>query len=193
MRLLLLLLLTGHALAQNDYVSPYAVRFTLPQGVLTADFEQFPRNDVKMQSQQPPYPQWYDRTVYPTGQLTWGPLQHTRYPAPVVPPGVNEQDWRRERVIATALKYIGYGYQHHHIPDWVPPPNWPWSPVASGANGRGLDCSNFTGWIYNYGLGILLPTGVKRQAQDTSVSDAHGKPLVIQELLEGVSDYPQLT
>jgi len=58
---------------------------------------------------------------------------------------------------------IGLTYQHHHIPDWNPPADWPWKEVAYGRNSKGIDCSDFTSWTYNYGLGIKLPTNKQRQ------------------------------
>jgi cell wall-associated NlpC family hydrolase len=69
-------------------------------------------------------------------------------------------------VVAVALRFLGYGYQHHHIPDWDPPRNWPWKPTAIGHNGKGVDCSNFTGFVYNLGFGIGLNTDVVRQAEE---------------------------
>lgn len=174
-------MLSVGACAQGGYVSPYSVRFTIPVEQLTADFAEFPRNDIRQESQQPPYEQWYDQSAYRRGQLTWGPAQHTRYPTPVIPAGVDAGEWKRERIIATALKYVGYSYQHHHIPDWNPTdPSWPWKPVAAGQNSKGIDCSDFTGWIYNYGLGILLNTDVKKQSRPTDG---------VQTLLDGVTDY----
>ena len=44
----------------------------------------------------------------------------------------SDEGARRQRVIAVALRYRGYGYQHHHIPDWDPPPEWPWKPTCAG-------------------------------------------------------------
>ena len=76
----------------------------------------------------------------------------------------------RERVIAAAARFIGYGYQHHHIPDWDPPEHWPWKETCVGHNGRGFDCSNFTGFVYNQGLGIRLSSAVHRQAAETQAS-----------------------
>lgn len=180
---LLLLVLALVLPAGAQYVSPYSVRFTIPHELLTADFAEFPRNDIRQQSMQPPYAQWYDRAAYQRGNLPWGPKQHTRYPDPVIPAGVDPSEWKRERLIATGLKYVGYSYQHHHIPDWCPTdPTWPWKPVAAGQNSKGLDCSNFTGWIFNYGLGLLLKTDVQKQAAE---------PLG-ETLLAGVSDFPTL-
>ncbi len=66
-------------------------------------------------------------------------------------------------------RLIGLTYQHHHIPDWNPPADWPWKEVAYGRNSKGIDCSDFTSWTYNYGLGIKLPTNIKTQAEAQDV------------------------
>ena len=55
--------------------------------------------------------------------------------------------WDRERAVAVAMKYIGLPYGHFHIP-------------AMG----GLDCSNFTSWVYNYGFGIRISSNITHQA-----------------------------
>ena len=31
--------------------------------------------------------------------------------------------------------------------------HWPWKPTFAGSNGRGIDCSNLTGFVYNLGFG----------------------------------------
>lgn len=83
-----------------------------------------------------------------TGKWNWGP-KPLRYPPVTPPPGVNPGQWKRDRIIAVAEKYIGLPYMHRHIP-------------SQG----GLDCSNFTSWVYNYGLGIRFTSNVHRQAQE---------------------------
>ena len=82
----------------------------------------------------------------------WGPIA-AAYPRVHVPPGRDVVEWKRARVIAVAKKYIGLPYRHHHIPGW-----------AVNRGGRGLDCSNFASWVYNYGLGIYFDSGVCEQA-----------------------------
>ncbi len=52
-----------------------------------------------------------------------------------------------------ARRYEGFSYRHHHIPGWSPP-----------GEGAGLDCSNFTAWVYDYGLGIRFSSDIPRQA-----------------------------
>ena len=50
----------------------------------------------------------------------------------------------RQRVIAVALRFQGYHYQHHHVPDWDPPADWPYKESPLGKQSKGVDCSNFT-------------------------------------------------
>jgi cell wall-associated NlpC family hydrolase len=82
---------------------------------------------------------------------SWGPKSAT-YPKPQIPSNCDPVKWQQQRIIAVAKKYIGLPYQHHHIPSY------------SDGSGVGLDCSNFTSWVYNYGLGIKFPGGITSQA-----------------------------
>src|SRR6202012_5586272 len=71
-------------------------------------------------------------------------------------------------------------YRHHHIPGWEPPtatyagapPENPDTDAPQDATawdaGSGLDCSNFTAWVYNYGLGIKFGGNVHQQADGTA-------------------------
>ena len=70
-----------------------------------------------------------------------------KYPSALPPSGYDRLAWQRDRIIAVAKKYIGLPYKHAHIP-------------AFG----GLDCSNFSSWVYNYGLGIRINSSVRKQA-----------------------------
>lgn len=81
------------------------------------------------------------------GKWAWGPRPET-YPPERVPPEVNPVQWQRARVIAVAKKYIGLPYKHRHIP-------------SQG----GLDCSNFTAWVYNYGFGMRFSSNTQLQSQ----------------------------
>jgi len=86
---------------------------------------------------------------------SWGP-HPCQYPPVEVPAGCDPVEWERARIIAVAKKYIGLPYKHHHIPAWSP------------AEGPGLDCSNFTTWVYNYGLGIKFDSEIQKQAWGSS-------------------------
>ena len=64
------------------------------------------------------------------------------------------------RVLEVARRYLGLAYRHHHIPAWAPS-----AELTGAANaGSGLDCSNYTAWVYNYGLGLRFTSHVERQA-----------------------------
>ncbi|WP_300163255.1 NlpC/P60 family protein [Solidesulfovibrio sp.] len=116
----------------------------IPPAALTADFS---ARDRLPQSPEP-QSRWY----VGRGAKSWGP-RAADYPPPVPPAGYDPVQWRRERVAATALRYVGLPYRHHHIPAYDPP-----------GVGLGLDCSNFTSWVYNYGLGIRFTSAIRAQA-----------------------------
>jgi cell wall-associated NlpC family hydrolase len=159
------------ATAEAVYRSPYRVEFRAPLDTLIGDLERTERGDPHRESVTP-FDDWYGPRLR-ARYGAWGPVAR-HYPAP--------EGWSRwsaefcrERVIAVALRYVGYEYQHHHIPDWCPPPSldWPWKPVAAGHNGRGVDCSNFTGFVYNQGFGLKISTDVVEQSRQR-VADGPG-------------------
>jgi cell wall-associated NlpC family hydrolase len=103
---------------------------------------------------------------------SWGP------PARVLPPPPDLVDDTADiarRVVAAAMRNIGLGYQHHHLPDFDPPAGWPWRRVSAGGNGPGLDCSNFTSLAFNRALGIKLPTAIGTQAETLVVGGPGGR------------------
>ena len=107
-------------------------------------------------------------------QKGWGP-KAAAYPPVAVPSGRDPVTWKRERVVAVAKKYVGLPYRHHHVPGWEP----------SGATdpkeaGKGLDCSNFSAWVYNYGLGVKFTSDIAEQAEGAK---APGRLLVAGEAL----------
>jgi hypothetical protein len=112
---------------------------------VTADFALRDRMPQSMS----PKRDWY----LPGRYDSWGPRAR-RFPPPAIPVDCDSVAWQRARVVAVARKYIGLPYQHHHIPGWSP------------AEGPGLDCSNFTSWVYNYGLGVHINSDVSKQAQN---------------------------
>ena len=117
-----------------------------------------------------PEAEWYLDAL----QGTWGPAA-AAYPPVGAPSGCSELSWKRQRVIAVAEKFVGLPYQHHHIPAWDPASAWP------GAEGPGLDCSNFSAWAYNYALGIQFTSNVEAQADG---SEAPGRRLAPDEARE---------
>ena len=161
--------------SEADYVSPYALSFTSDSGLLNAGFDQRPWNDPAAEAAQPVrvWQAAHARTpagTWPPG-AAWGPVA-SQYPAPALPR--TDAGYLRERVIAVAARHIGLAYQHHHIPSWVPPAGWAWRPVASGDDAPGLDCSNFTSFVFNYALGIKLPTGIGRQGEALALNGPGG-------------------
>ena len=45
-------------------------------------------------------------------------------------------EWKRERLVASGARFLGYEYQHHHIFDWDPPAGWPWNSCCTGHQGK---------------------------------------------------------
>jgi hypothetical protein len=82
----------------------------------------------------------------------WGP-RSLQYPPVVVPAGCDPVKWKRLRVLAVAERYIGLPYKHHHVPAWQ----------STQRERPGLDCSNFTSWVYNYGLGTKFTSDIQKQ------------------------------
>ena len=153
----------------GPYRSPYRLTFEVPLGELLFDANQ-QRGHASEQSSFPQH-EWYGGAIREKFG-SWGA------PARVFdcPLGVQEKpvEWRRERVVAAATRFLGYQYQHHHIPDWDPPAGWPWQHCCAGHNGKGVDCSNFSGWNYNWALGIHLNTDIHRQAAQSSTKSTFG-------------------
>jgi len=145
---------------ERGYRSPYQLAFKVPEKELVIDLERSRRGDPTMQSEMP-HGEWYTANTRKHFG-SWGP-PHRKYP---VPEGLEKWsiEFKRERVIATASRFIGYEYQHHHVPDWNPPPDWPWKEVGVGRNGKGVDCSNMTSFVYDQGLGIHLSGDIHKQA-----------------------------
>ncbi|MEN2737901.1 hypothetical protein ABCS02_08930 [Microbacterium sp. X-17] len=163
--------LTPQAVAP-DYRSPYALAFETPTEARLAGFDTWPWNDPAAQASIPDT-DWYSRSTR-TRWGNWGPTQR-RYPAPAA---ALDAETARERVLAVAGALIGLDYQHHHVPAWHPPADWPWKEVRSGRRGPGLDCSNFTGFAYAYALGLHFSTDVAKQAQTHLLppGDPHAVP-----------------
>lgn len=107
-----------------------------------------------------PHKAWYT----PQELRGWGPMPQ-QYPGIhelviALPHGTDVTQWKRDRVVAVAKHYIGLPYRHHHIPAWSPT-----TPDHSGQTGPGLDCSNFTSWVYNFGFGLILNGDVVLQSE----------------------------
>jgi len=162
-------LLTAAEPDRASYTSPYKVKFTFKEEDLIGDLLSGPRSDWKDQSSVP-FRSWYDAA----NQTRWGyrgpPAKHYNPPA-----GLSQKspEWLRERVIAVGLRYVGYTYQHHHVPDWDPPADWPRDAEQKTAPAKGLDCSNFTAFVYNQALGIK-PTGDVRDQSEITTAPGPG-------------------
>ncbi len=167
----------------SPYVSPYSINYSCPEDALTFDFDAAPRNDYT-QASNTAFADWYVESAYPVPNpnngrgtsASWGPWA-ANYPWATppsnLPGGCDATTWKRERVLRVAQEYIGYNYQHHHIPDFNPyasNPNWPASnpEVLVNYPTPGVDCSDFSSWNYNFGLGIVLDTAVETQGLTTT-------------------------
>lgn len=171
------------------YKSPYSVKFTHPTMELLADLEHGPRADPHQEADVP-YQEWYSPKIRKEFG-SWGPRAR-HYPAPQ---GVFNRpiDWQRERVIAVALRFQGYAYQHHHVPDWQPPASWPWKETAAGHNSKGVDCSNFSSFVYNLGFGIKPSGNVKEQAEELTIPGPGPGRSLRAELIQKPATYADLT
>lgn len=163
-----------------EYRSPYSLRFRHPVEELEVGFREAPWNSPHEEAVVP-HGEWYSGAVERRWGA-WGPPAR-QYPAA---PGLERRSatWLQDRVIFTASRWIGTPYQHHHIPDWNPPAHWPWLKVAYGRNSKGIDCSNFSSFYYNYGLGLKLDTGIRQQAERMDVRGPGGRGSLRVERLE---------
>ncbi len=140
--------------------SGYGVEFHHPVEALIGDLLTTERGDPRMQACVPHH-EWASGEVR-RKYGSWGPGPR-HYPIAPAAEG-KSAEWRRERAVAVALRFVGYAYQHHHIPDWNPPAGWPWKETCAGSNGKGVDCSNFTGFVYNQGFGVRMNTAIGHMA-----------------------------
>jgi cell wall-associated NlpC family hydrolase len=176
--------LSATLLAEPAYHSPYSVKFSFPEKDLIGDLAG-PRGDWKKEATVP-YQNWYSGETRKRFGV-WGPTSQP-YSAP---PGIEQKgaDWKRQRIIATALRFQGYRYQHHHIPDWDPPADWPYKQSPLGRQSKGLDCSNFTSFVYNLALGLKFSGGTQEQAEMTEVQGPGQNKTTKVEKIEEPSDH----
>lgn len=157
--------------AADTYQSPYSLKFTHPLETLVGDLQKGPRGDPKLTAEIP-FHDWYTHASK-TKFGSWGPPRRN-YPEPAEWPRWSAS-FKRERVIATAARLIGHGYQHHHVPDWNPPAGWPWKETAVGKNGPGVDCSNLTAFAYDQAAGIFIDGDVHKQAETREARQGNGR------------------
>jgi len=151
--------------AADAYRSPYSVNFSYPLKKLLGNIQQGRRGEPHEESSVP-FTQWYSASTRKQ-YGAWGPPAR-HYPA-LTGAAPQPVPWQRERIIAVALQFQGYLYQHHHIPDWDPPADWPWKETKGGHNGKGVDCSNFTAFVYNLGLGIKPTGAIEAQSEQLDI------------------------
>ncbi len=150
----------------KPYTSPYAVEFQHSNRELLKDLLIEERGDPKKQSKIPADDWASDAVRKKYG--AWGPPLKT-FGVPEILDG-RSAAWKRERVLAFALRYCGYSYQHHHLPDWEPPADWPWKEVGHGKNAKGIDCSNFTTFVYAVALGVHFSSAILEQSEATEAT-----------------------
>lgn len=161
----------------------YSYPFSCDPDSLTADFgarDAIPQTDTAPSD-------WYRRDNGRFLNGGWGP-RAAALPGVSVPAdaGCDDTTWKRERIVSAALHYLnvpgnpqGLQYRHHHIPAWDPAESTAPDGAERAADmdgqspetwgpGRGLDCSNFTAWVYNYGLGIKFGGDVGKQYAGTA-------------------------
>jgi cell wall-associated NlpC family hydrolase len=154
-------LLIAGAAEHHGYKSPYHLAFNFERDDLIGDLLHTERGNPRRESSTP-HEHWYsEKTRHRFG--AWGPEQ--RHYEPLHGLAERQLEWKRERVLAVGARFIGYEYQHHHVPDWDPPKHWPWKKCCAGHNGRGVDCSNFTTFVYNQGFGIHMSSAIRQQAE----------------------------
>jgi len=153
-----------------EYRSPYALTFRTVQADREAGLDAWPWNSPGAQAVVDPA-DWYSAATARRWN-SWGPRARV-YPPPTHP---FTGAVARERLLGVAGGMIGLDYQHHHVPVWDPPPEWPWKEVRSGRRGPGVDCSNFVSFVYSFALGIGLPTNVTEQAELHRTGAADGLP-----------------
>jgi len=170
--------------SRDRHATGYHLEYQFDRDDLVGDLLYGERGDPRRQSHTP-HREWYSRHIrHHYG--AWGPAAR-RY-LPLQHMHERPIEWLRERVIACAARFIGYEYQHHHIPDWNPPHNWPWKHCCAGHNGKGVDCSNFTSFVYNQGFGIHMSSGIGQQAHHDTAFEPGGNAVAL-ERIELPKDY----
>lgn len=158
--------LPGQSAEQAGYVSPYQFAASVSDPSVTFDFQRNPRNlDNFLNWSETPFRDWQNFRVIERLHSTWGPY-YRPFPAPVDVER-RPEEWLQRRIVAAAAQLrntVPYG--HHHMGQWCAPDGPEWR-AAHYEPGYGIDCSDFTHFIYNYALGIQLKTGIGTQANLT--------------------------
>jgi cell wall-associated NlpC family hydrolase len=194
----------------TTYTYEYVLRFSFPWEDLVAGFDQSPYNQPSLEEAPPVHnhpapPAPPSQSVSskeavvasssgtpspkPAQPIHWGP-QARRYEAVPPPSGVQGKinEWKAQRLVAVAASMIGYLYNHHHIPDYYGPTSTP------QFKDKGLDCSNYTSWLYNYALGIRVnsDTGKQSRLAGATLADQHGYEYHVTRVADALMDYQTL-
>jgi hypothetical protein len=148
------------------YSSPYDISPITSEPSLSIDFI---GRDALLETM-PGSKDWYKRRLYSIQNRYWGPKAN-QFPG-IKNPKSTDPAWLRRLIIAVAARYINTQYQHHYLIKWDPPQTWPMNPVLPvrlGHQSQGTDSSNFTSWVYNFGLGVEFTGFMVKQARMSSV------------------------
>ncbi len=173
--------LLQHRAADAPYQAPYKIDVTGPDSVILDDLAERWKDAITPQSG------WYSEKNR-KNWTSWGP----RPPPYSEWQGPSDSSLRRQRLLGFARRFIGTVYQHHHNPFWNPYDHgftsdpaggkdlyWPWSPVTIGRGTAGIDCSDFSAYIYNLALGIQMTTNVADQANNsTGIHTSSGTQII---------------
>ncbi len=152
---------------QAAYTSPYIYSSDISAPGVQVGFDVSPRAFTNWQNWSlTPYSDWTNFAKIQELDSTWGPyFKPFNGPETVL---TSTTQWLQARLVASAsLLRNTVPYGHHHMQVWDVPNTPEWT-NAGYEPGYGIDCSDFTHWTYNYGLGIQLKTGVGEQAVMTS-------------------------
>ncbi len=113
------------------------------------------------------------------------------------PGSVDQQVWQQQRLLYAASQLIGTHYQHLHLPQFDPAQTespFPWSPVSTnallqttqdlradnpgtvanpyqttyGSPQPGIDCTDFSAYVYSLALGVQMHSGTPSQVTFSS-------------------------
>ena len=170
------------------YASPYRFRYTVPAESLIPDMAG--SRGVVSNWANVSFANWYSTSTRNT-YGSWGPRCKA-----MSQPTADILGWpldlRRQRIFAFAERYLGFLYEHHHLPEWDPPADWPWDPECTVEHNQGVDCSNFTGWLYNWCFGIQLDTDIDVQAVETVIPVTGGSSITLERINKPAGGYAGL-
>ncbi|KAI8476619.1 MAG: hypothetical protein J3K34DRAFT_400971 [Monoraphidium minutum] len=105
---------------------------------------------------------------------SWGPPAAPFPPAPPAPAGCDGGAWACARLLGAIQRLValGFCYCHHHAPWWDPPVNARGATSSCNADCvgtrarpyQGVDCSNYSSYLYSLALGARFTSGIGKQA-----------------------------